>query len=151
PDQVDELARDRGLRQTLERCPGDQLVDLVRPLGEDDLDQSQSQTGQLHLVDDACPGDVTPLEPVPALVSDVLDQLVLGQLAQLGQETSFLSRNQNQPRGASVSRYGHSPIGGNCVRPSISSGTEPQNSERSSSTACAERARLCTQRMMSSA
>ena len=123
PDQADELARGRGLRQTLERLTGDQLVDLMCPLREDDLDQSQGQTGQLHLVDDACPGDLAPLGRVPALVGDVLDQLVLGQLGQLDHETTFLSRNQNQPRGASVSRYGHSPIGGNCVRPSISSGT----------------------------
>ncbi len=123
PDQVDELPRDRGLRQAIQRLPGDQLVDVVRPLREDDLDQRERQAGQLHLVDDACSGDLAPLRPVPALVGDVLDQPVLGQPAQPGHETSFLSRNQNQPRGASVSRYGHSPIGGNFVRPSISSGT----------------------------
>ena len=50
-------------------------------------------------------------------------------------ELSSFSWNQKKPRGASVNRYDSSPIAGKRVRPSISSGTIPAYSFRSSSTA----------------
>src|SRR6202051_4022136 len=41
-------------------------------------------------------------------------------------------------------------MGGNAVRPSISTGTRPLNEERLSSTGCAERDKLATHRTVSS-
>jgi hypothetical protein len=60
------------------------------------------------------------------------------------------SENQTNPCGASVSRYGSSPIFGNGVRPKISSGATPAYSRRSSSANCTNRDRLATTRMRSS-
>src|ERR1700722_11027754 len=48
-----------------------------------------------------------------------------------------------------VSKYGRSPIGGNAVRPSISTGTRPLKGARFNSTGCAERDRFATQRIVS--
>src|SRR5581483_8769406 len=141
-DEVHELARDRRLGEPVERLADEQLVDLVRPFREDDLEQHEHQARQLDVVDDARPSDLAALRAVPALRRHVVDELPLVERAEPCHAESFLSWNQNHPRGASVSRYGSFPIRGNPERPSISSGTYSSNSERSSSTACAERARL---------
>src|SRR5712691_6983318 len=93
---------------------------------------------------------------VPPPARDVLDQLALDEahrvdlLGRASSDWGFLSWNQKNPRGASVNRYGKSPMAGKRVRPNISSGTISAYSERSSWTAWAERARLCTQRTTSS-
>src|SRR5206468_419858 len=91
--------------------------------------------------------DVAGLRAEPALAGDEVDQALL---VHRHPSSPFLSWNQKNPRGPSVRRYGSSPIGGNAVWPNISTGTCPSQRERSSWTACAERARLCTQRTMSS-
>src|SRR5580693_4827040 len=49
-----------------------------------------------------------------------------------------------------VSRYGKSPIGGNAVLPSISTGTRPLNGARFNSTGCADRDRFATHKIVSS-
>src|SRR5260370_24331640 len=49
-----------------------------------------------------------------------------------------------------VNRYGKSPMGGNAVRPSISTGTRPLKGARFNSTGCAERDRFATHKMLSS-
>src|SRR5205085_1018694 len=85
------------------------------------------------------------LPAVPALLHDAVDERLLVEV-----HACCLKRNQKNPLGASVSRYGSSPIGGKLVRPNISSGTIPSYRERSSWTGCAERARLWTQRITSS-
>src|SRR5207248_7685161 len=86
------------------------------------------------------------LRSVPALPGDVVDQGLFVE----GHALVSLNWNQKNPLGARVSRYGSSPTGGKLVRPNISSGTIPAKAERSSWTACAERATLWTQSTVSS-
>ena len=53
-----------------------------------------------------------------------VDGVAIGQLHRR-RSASSLSRNQKKPRGASVSRYGSSPMRGKRVRPNISIGRAP--------------------------
>ena len=141
-DHVHELAYVTRIGECVELLAArHQLVRLVCSGVEADLDDLHSQLGlrfvQARLVEHARVCHFARLRPEPALRGDEVDQL-------------GFSWNQKNPLGASVSRYGRSPIGGNRVRPNISSGTIPANCDRSSSTAWAERATLWTQSTMSS-
>ncbi len=71
-------------------------------------------------------------------------------VCQLGTPPCSSRMNQKKPYPGNVNRYGRSPIGGKGVRLANSTGANPRNSERSSSTACDDRDRLATQRMRSS-
>ena len=139
---VHELARVARVGERVELLAArEQLVRLVRSGVEADLDELDVQLRlalvQRGAIEHARVHDLARLRREPAPRGDELDQ-------------SFLSWNQKKPLGARVSRYGSSPILGKRVRPNISSGTRPANRDRSSSTACAERATLCTHRTMSS-
>src|SRR4029450_13024916 len=110
-------------------------------------------------VHDVGVGDLLRLRAVPAAPADefaqrrVVDELDLARCDPVGDHSDasgFVSWNQKNPRGARVSRYGSEPTCGNGVRPNISVGPHPSYHERSSSTACADRARLWTQRTTSS-
>src|SRR5262249_41055353 len=129
-----------------------ELVELVRPGVEAHLDESDAEPrvafGDHRGVERLRAGDVAGLRPEPALRDDVLDELVLVEDGCV--HSGFFSWNQKNPLGLRVSKYGSSPIGGNFERPLISSGTRPAKRDRSSCTACADPARLCTQRTMSS-
>ena len=133
---ADELARDpEGLLLREE-----QLVDVVSAGVVPELREGERvlrvRRPQRDRVDDLCVCDVPRLGAVPALMLHVLDELGLIDHA------CCLKRNQKNPLGASVNRYGSSPIGGKLVLPNISSGTIPAYRERSSWTGWADRARL---------
>src|SRR3954470_14109465 len=129
-----------------------QLVDVVRAGLVAHLDELERERRlrrtELHRIEHLRVRDGARLGAIPALLRDVLDHRMLVEVHEAS--SAGRSWNQKNPRGASVSRYGNSPIRGKRVRPNISSGTKPSQRERSSSTACAERATLWTQRMMSS-
>ena len=158
-DQVDELARPSRERVALRPSSRPRPRDAAgrsraSPSGKRDLDERDGVRPRQLARWSTTPraGDLARLGAVPALAGDVLDQLVLGERRR-SRVTSrpSCSRNQKKPRGASVSRYGSSPIGGN-ARPAehLLRHVARRTRDRSSSTACAERARLCTQRTMSS-
>ena len=141
-DHVHELAYVPRIGERVELLAArQQLVRLVRAGVEADLDERKAQL-RLGVVQRRA---VETRACVTSRVFDANQRCAVTKLDQLG-----LSWNQKNPLGASVSRYGRSPIGGKLVRPNISSGTSPANCDRSSSTACAERATLCTQSTMSS-
>ena len=140
----------------------EQLVEVVRPLVEADLrdrDHEQRRLGpHERRVDDVRVRDLLRLRAVPAaplderlqlLVRDELDLAGGDAVGDHSRSSGCISWNQKNPRGASVSRYGRLDLR-NAVRPNISVGTQPSYHERSSSTACADRARLWTQRTTSS-
>src|SRR5581483_3247447 len=149
--QVDELTHLPRVAEHVVRPVGQELVRLVRPGVEADLHELQLEprapVAKEDTVDHRGARHGTRLRAEPALARDEVDQLsFIGHSA-----SSFRNWNQKNPRGARVRRYGSSPMRGNRVRPNISSGTSPSQRDRSSSTACAERARLWTQRIVSSA
>src|SRR5439155_3407733 len=126
------------------------LVDVVRAGVVAHLDEGERELRLRRSNDDRlehlCVRHRARLRGVPPLLQHVLDQRALVEI----HSAAAFSWNQKNPRGASVSRYDSSPIAGKRVRPNISSGTIPANSCKSSSTAWADRARLCTQSTMSS-
>ena len=87
-DPLDELARDPRLGQAVEPVAGDELVGVVRPLGEADLDERDHRAGQLRAVDDGRMRDLAPLRAVPPLRGDVLDERLFGQVGR-GRHSSF--------------------------------------------------------------
>src|SRR5579884_2959394 len=148
--QVHELAHVPRIGERDEAVVRQQLVRLVGAGVEADLDDLQLEArlvrAQHRPVDHARVDHVPRLRPEPPLLGDELDQRLLVRHS----DSSFRSWNQKNPLGPSVSRYGSSPIRGKRVRPNISSGIIPSQRERSSSTACADRAVLCTHRTTSS-
>src|SRR3954471_24815545 len=113
-----------------------QLVDVVRAGFVAHLDELEGERRlrrtELHRIEHLRVRDGARLGSVPPLLRDVLDHRLL---VEIHLDSAGRSWNQKNPRGASVSRYGNSPIAGKRVRPSISSGTMPTYFERSSSTA----------------
>ncbi len=85
------------------------------------------------------------LRAEPALRGDELDERALVRPS-LRPAPAVCSWNQKNPRGASVRRYGSSPIGGKAVRPSISTGTIPAIAPRGRAPPPAPSGRGCGRR-----
>src|SRR5205085_822991 len=153
-----EVGHDRLVPALLGRPQAERhLVDLVRPGAEAHLhegeDEERRARPRLRRLEHSGMRDLARLRAEPALLPNEVEQppLVDFRHPPLDLDHSgSLSWNQKYPRGASVRRYGSSPIAGKRELPKSSTGIRPRNADRSSSTACAERATLWTQRTTSS-
>ena len=143
------------------RRPMRHLVDLVRPGPEVGLDEREHEQRRLVAQRTASStlklGDVAVLRREPALVEDPLVQLLLGQRGEQAGGVSHAAPPRPRRAGTSRSRAARASAGtATRRRPGSGSGRRsppgwrPSNSDRSSSTACAERARLCTHSITSS-